>query len=185
MSHSIAFAGETRSNAVRQIVAQSEPAALRTYTPSQAVFAKSAGVFHWTPEGRRLYDYSSGVLVANLGHNPKRWLQNFGKYMGWSAEIFAGTTAGADEYVPAVTMTAYNRPEVVDTCVVVDALSEEDWANAVLATALPPFKATTMFLAAVRMSSRLAMARTSRLERNDNVSAQAAKMSHWRYWIGL
>ena len=49
MSHSIAFAGETRSNAVRQIVAQTEPAALRTYTPSQAVFAKSAGVF-WKQE---------------------------------------------------------------------------------------------------------------------------------------
>ncbi len=118
MSHSIAFAGETRSNAVRQIVAQSEPAALRTYTPSQAVFAKSAGVFHWTPEGRRLYDYSSGVLVANLGHNPKRWLQNFGKYMGWSAEIFAGTTAGADEYVPAVTMTAYNGITEIETLAV-------------------------------------------------------------------
>ena len=56
MTHPIVFAGEPRSNAVRQIIAQSEPAALRTFTPSQAVFSKSAGVFHWTPEGRTLYD---------------------------------------------------------------------------------------------------------------------------------
>ena len=50
--------------------ARYEPRALRTYTPTQAVLARSAGVFHWTPEGRRLYDFTSGVLVANLGHNP-------------------------------------------------------------------------------------------------------------------
>ena len=47
-----------------------EPAALRTYTPSLAVLAKSAGCYHWTPEGRKLADFTSGVLVANLGHNP-------------------------------------------------------------------------------------------------------------------
>ena len=118
MTHSIAFAGEPRSNAIRQIVAQHEPAALRTYTPSQAVFAKSAGVFHWTPEGRTLYDYSSGVLVANLGHNPKRWLQHFGKYMGWTAEIFSEPTARAEDFVPAVTMTAYNGITEIETLAV-------------------------------------------------------------------
>ncbi len=108
MTQPIQFAGETRSNAVRQIVAEREPLALRTFTPSQAVFAKSAGVYHWTPEGRKLFDYSSGVLVANLGHNPKRWMQHFAKSMGWSAEALFGAEARADEYVPAVTMTAYN-----------------------------------------------------------------------------
>ena len=118
MTHPIEFAGEDRSNAARQIVAQYEPAALRTFTPSQAVFAKSAGVFHWTPEGRTLYDYSSGVLVANLGHNPKRWMQNFGKYMGWTAEMFGGPPAEADDYVPAVTMTAYNGITEIETLAV-------------------------------------------------------------------
>ena len=108
MTHPIEFPGECRSNTARQIIAEYEPAALRTFTPSQAVFLKSAGVFHWTPEGRKLYDYSSGVLVANLGHNPRRWLQNFYKYMGWSPEIFAPAAAGLGEYVSAVTMTAYN-----------------------------------------------------------------------------
>lgn len=118
MTQSIEYPNERRSNTARKIVAQYEPVALRTFTPSQAVFAKSAGVFHWTPEGRALYDYSSGVLVANLGHNPKRWLQNFGRYMGWSAEFFGGVTAGANEYVPAVTMTAYNGITEIETLAV-------------------------------------------------------------------
>lgn len=115
MTKSIEFAGETRSNAARKIVAESEPIALRTFTPSQAVFAKSAGVFHWTPEGRKLYDFSSGVLVANLGHNPKRWMQRFGQYLGWTPDTFNDTNAKADEYVPAVAMTAYNGITEVET----------------------------------------------------------------------
>jgi acetylornithine/succinyldiaminopimelate/putrescine aminotransferase len=77
MNQPIQFPNEGRSNAVRRTIAAKEPIAQRTYTPSQAVLAKSAGPFHWTPEGRRLYDYSSGVLVANLGHNPRAWLQRF------------------------------------------------------------------------------------------------------------
>ena len=140
MTQPIQFAGETKSNAVRQIVAEREPLALRTFTPSQAVFAKSAGVYHWTPEGRKLFDYSSGVLVANLGHNPKRWMQHFAKSMGWSPELLFGaedvgcvesserTTAGSvihksvrsedsthPTYVPAITMTAYNGITEIET----------------------------------------------------------------------
>ena len=118
MNQPIQFAGETRSNAARQVVAKYEPIALRTFTPSQAVFDKSAGVFHWTPEGKTLYDYSSGVLVANLGHNPKRWMQRFGAYMGWTAELFAGKPAGHDDYLPAVAMTAYNGVTEVETLAV-------------------------------------------------------------------
>ena len=137
MTQPIQFAGETRSNAVRQIIAEREPLALRTFTPSQAVFAKSAGVYHWTPEGRKLFDYSSGVLVANLGHNRKRWMQHFAKNMGWTAEMLFGTEEGdlatvvpslrrredlsaerqdySTDYVPAVTMTAYNGITEIET----------------------------------------------------------------------
>ena len=103
---SIHFSGESDSNAVRDLIAQTEPHSLRTFTPSQAVLSKSAGVFHWTPEGRRLYDYSSGVLVANLGHNPRRWLNRFVEYMGWNADSLF--SADGDEYVKAVGLTAYN-----------------------------------------------------------------------------
>lgn len=118
MSPAIQYAGETKSNAVRQVIAEREPLALRTFTPSQAVFAKSAGVYHWTPEGRKLFDYSSGVLVANLGHNPKRWMQHFAKYMGWSPEAMFGAEARADEYVAAITMTAYNGVTEIESLAV-------------------------------------------------------------------
>ena len=62
--------GEDQSNTVRGRVQREEPHALRTFTPSLAVISRSAGSYHWTPEGRKLADFSSGVLVANLGHNP-------------------------------------------------------------------------------------------------------------------
>ena len=93
---------ESSSNLTRDQAARVEPRALRTYTPTQAVLAKSAGIFHWTPEGRRLYDFTSGVLVANLGHNPRAWMDRFTRYMGWS------DSRTADAYFPAVAMTAYN-----------------------------------------------------------------------------
>lgn len=104
----IAFPGEERSNAARRVINETEPYAMRTFTPSQAVFGKSAGAFHWTPEGRRLYDFSSGVLVSNLGHNPHRWMQRFAGYMGWRTEHLFGAPAAADEYFEASTLTAYN-----------------------------------------------------------------------------
>src|SRR5262249_45138592 len=84
MNAPLHHANERSSNTVRETLAALEPRALRTYTPSQAVLARSSGIFHWTPEGRRLYDFTSGVLVSNLGHNPVRWQQRLAKYMGWS-----------------------------------------------------------------------------------------------------
>ncbi|WP_166820210.1 aspartate aminotransferase family protein [Thalassoroseus pseudoceratinae] len=118
MTHSIEFPAEDRSNAARRIIARQEPPSLRTYTPSQAVLAKSAGVFHWTPEGRRLYDFTSGVLVANLGHNPRSWMKRFADYMGWKPEHLTGTSeespSGQDDYFEAVTMTAYNAVTEVE-----------------------------------------------------------------------
>src|SRR3954447_16835527 len=97
---------EPASNAVRDQVAHVEPRSLRTFTRTQAVLARSAGVYHWTPEGRRLYDFTSGVLVSNLGHNPTGWMRRFAAYMKWPAGGFAG--GAADGYTPAVAMTAYN-----------------------------------------------------------------------------
>ena len=99
---------ETPSNAERDLAARFEPKALRTYTPSQAVLAKSAGVFHWTPEGKKLFDFSSGVLVANLGHNPARWMKRFTEYMGWSDTPWANAKAGEQPFFSANTLTAYN-----------------------------------------------------------------------------
>jgi 4-aminobutyrate aminotransferase-like enzyme len=100
----IQHANEPAANADRESVTRTEPKSLRTFTPTQAVIAKSAGVFHWTPDGRRLYDFTSGVLVSNLGHNPTRWTERFFQYMGWGSEV----RDPRSEYFPAVPMTAYN-----------------------------------------------------------------------------
>ncbi len=97
---------EPTSNGVRDQVAALEPKALRTFTPTQAVLARSAGVEHWTPEGRRLYDFTSGVLVANLGHNPTRWQQRFSGYMQWPS--FAAGLGDGGEYFEGLPLTAYN-----------------------------------------------------------------------------
>jgi 4-aminobutyrate aminotransferase-like enzyme len=110
MADPIVFPGENDSNEARTVIATKEPVALRTYTPSQAVLRKSAGVFHWTAEGRRLYDYSSGVLVANLGHNPRNWFKRFAEHLGWSGDIFSGGE-GYHELVP---LTAYNAVTEVE-----------------------------------------------------------------------
>ncbi|MGQ0634426.1 MAG: aminotransferase class III-fold pyridoxal phosphate-dependent enzyme [Planctomycetaceae bacterium] len=121
MTTPIQFAGEEQSNAARRVVARREAAAQRTFTPSQLVIARSAGVFHWTPEGRCLYDYTSGVLVANLGHNSRRWWQRIAERMGWAGELFDGGPENAVmhdaprelpgarlPFVASVPLTAYN-----------------------------------------------------------------------------
>ncbi len=103
---------ESSSNAAREVVARLEPRSLRTFTPSQAVLAKSAGIYHWTPEGRRLYDFTSGVLVANLGHNPTSWMTRFARYLGWCDSPWTNLSA---RFFSAVTLTAYNAVTEVET----------------------------------------------------------------------
>src|SRR5688572_20333317 len=95
---------EPSSNQERDRVTAVEPRGLRTFTPSLAVLAKSAGIYHWTPEGRRLFDFTSGVLVANLGHNPTRWLRRVQELLGWDK----AAAAGSNVYLPTVPLTAYN-----------------------------------------------------------------------------
>src|SRR5262249_5756000 len=101
---------EPSSNTARDLAARTEPRALRTYTPTQAVLARSAGIYHWTPEGRRLYDFTSGVLVANLGHNPPSWMRRCSDYMGGSAAAWTKE----DGFSPALPMTAYNAVTAVE-----------------------------------------------------------------------
>lgn len=102
----------TKNYAVKTQLTQYEPRAQRTFTPSQAVLARSAGVYHWTADGRQLYDYTSGVLVANLGHNPVRWTQRFFQYLGWTPDKLNNITQtqklSGEEYFEALTLTAYN-----------------------------------------------------------------------------
>ncbi|MFO0847640.1 MAG: aminotransferase class III-fold pyridoxal phosphate-dependent enzyme [Gemmataceae bacterium] len=106
MTPAVQHPGEPAGNDARSGITATEPQALRTFTPTQAVIAKSAGVFHWTADGRRLFDYTSGVLVANLGHNPAGWFKRFSGYMGWDAA--AAPLVERADYTPAVPLTAYN-----------------------------------------------------------------------------
>src|SRR5258708_3232148 len=107
---------EPTSNAARDKVASFEPRSLRTYTPTQAVLARSAGIYHWTPEGRRLYDFTSGVLVANLGHNPESWMKRFTTYMGWpnGQRTTNNEQQTEKEYFSALPFSAYNAVTLVE-----------------------------------------------------------------------
>jgi 4-aminobutyrate aminotransferase-like enzyme len=104
MTQPIVFPGENLSNAVRESIALTEPRSFRTYTPTQLVIHRSAGLYHYTPEGRRLADFTSGVLVANLGHQPTKWLRRLQDYAGWTAEAINTE----EPYVLAPPLTAYN-----------------------------------------------------------------------------
>jgi 4-aminobutyrate aminotransferase-like enzyme len=106
---------ESPSNAARDQVARLEPRALRTYTPTQAVLARSAGVYHWTPEGRRLYDFTSGVLVANLGHNPEGWMRQFAEYLGWRKLATGHSEPAPAGFYSALPLTAYNAVTTIET----------------------------------------------------------------------
>jgi 4-aminobutyrate aminotransferase-like enzyme len=101
--NTIEHPGEETSNELRRRLQAVEPLCLRTFTPSLAVFARSEGSYHFTPEGRKLADFTSGVLVANLGHNPARWWQRLLGYL--NVNTAAG---GAGTFLPAVALTAYN-----------------------------------------------------------------------------
>jgi len=105
----IQHAGEQKSNDIRRRLAKVEPHCIRTFTPSLAVLAKSAGSYHWTPEGRKLADFTSGVLVMNLGHNPTRWWQRVKDYLGLHNLKAAG------EFCEAVTLNGYNAVTEVET----------------------------------------------------------------------
>jgi len=93
---------ESQSNELRRRLAAVEPAALRTFTPTLAVIERSAGSFHFTPEGRKLADFTSGVLVANLGHNPLPWWQSVLDYLG------LGALPSSGQYLQAAPLSAYN-----------------------------------------------------------------------------
>jgi 4-aminobutyrate aminotransferase-like enzyme len=80
MTASIEHQGEPKANTIRQrldaIVGQGQ----RTYTPSQLVVDKADGCDLWTVDGRKLIDFTSGVLVANLGHAHARFEELTAKY---------------------------------------------------------------------------------------------------------
>lgn len=107
-AHLVEHRGEETSNHLRHDLVETEPLCLRTRTPSMAVLHRSAGSYHYTPEGRKLADFTSGVLVANLGHNPKRWWKRVLEYMA------LGDACGESGYHLGVTLTSYNAVTEVE-----------------------------------------------------------------------
>ena len=100
----IRHGGEKESNLARETWSQTEPLCLRTETASMAVLQRSEGSYHYTPEGRKLADFTSGVLVCNLGHHPRSWWNRVWNYMGLDC-------SGKDDesqFLSAVALTAYN-----------------------------------------------------------------------------
>ena len=84
MTETLHHPHESTSNAVRDRLARYEPRTLRTYTPTQAVLAHSAGVFHWTPEGRRALRFLVGRARRQSRTQSASWMQQFIQYMGWT-----------------------------------------------------------------------------------------------------
>ena len=107
-AHLVEHRGEETSTHLRHDLVETEPLCLRTRTPSMAVLHRSAGSYHYTPEGRKLADFTSGVLVANLGHNPKRWWKRVMDYMA------LGDACGESGYHLGVTLTSYNAVTEVE-----------------------------------------------------------------------
>lgn len=107
-AHLVEHKGEEESNHLRHDLVETEPSCMRTRTPSMAVLHRSAGSYHYTPEGRKLADFTSGVLVANLGHNPKRWWKRVMQYMALE------DACGESGYHQGVTMTSYNAVTEVE-----------------------------------------------------------------------
>lgn len=107
-AHRVEHEGEETSNHFRHELVETEPLCLRTRTSSLAVLHRSAGSYHFTPEGRKLADFTSGVLVANLGHHPKRWWKRVMEYMALE------DACGESGYHMGVTLTSYNAVTEVE-----------------------------------------------------------------------
>lgn len=80
--------GETKGNKLRHRMTKAVGCGLQTYTPSQMAVAKARGCYLWTVDGKKLSDWTSGVLVANLGYAHRRFetlCRKYGKDMPHNA----------------------------------------------------------------------------------------------------
>jgi 4-aminobutyrate aminotransferase-like enzyme len=77
---SIYHENEPRANALRARLDAINGLGQRTYTPTQLVIAHAKGVRLWTVDGMELFDFTSGVLVSNLGHNHALFEERYRHY---------------------------------------------------------------------------------------------------------
>jgi 4-aminobutyrate aminotransferase-like enzyme len=71
---------EPQGNAIREMAEKYIGLGQSTYTPTQMVIAKAKGRHLYTVDGRRLLDFTSGVLVQNLGYDHRAFLKYSAKY---------------------------------------------------------------------------------------------------------
>lgn len=72
--------GEPKGNKIRKQWAKNIGKGQSTYTPTQAVIEKAKGRYLYTVDGRRLIDFTSGVLVQNLGYQHAAFEKYFREY---------------------------------------------------------------------------------------------------------
>lgn len=82
MTSTIQHENEPKANALRQRLDRITGRGQRTYTPSQVVVDRAEGCCLWTVDGRRLIDFTSAVLVTNLGHANARFEELYQMYCG-------------------------------------------------------------------------------------------------------
>ena len=80
MSTSIQHSGEEKANEIRARLDAVIGRGQRTYTPSQLVVKKAEGSVITTADGKELIDFTSAVLVTNLGHAHPRFEELHAKY---------------------------------------------------------------------------------------------------------
>ena len=80
MAVSIKHRNEPKGNAIRRRLDKVVGLGQRTYTPSQLVITKAKGACLWTVDGRKLIDFTSAVLVVNLGHAHAEFERLYRKY---------------------------------------------------------------------------------------------------------
>ena len=102
MKDSIQHPGESKANAIRQRLNAVVGLGQRTYTPTQLVVKEAQGCWITTVDGHRLIDFTSGVLVANLGHGHPGFEERYRQYS-------AGLPRNAYNMVTEIEVTASER----------------------------------------------------------------------------
>lgn len=77
---SISHPNEDKGNYYRELWTKYVGRGQQTYTPSQIVVEKAEGIYLWTVDGRKLTDFTSGVLVSNLGYAHPKFEKKFKEY---------------------------------------------------------------------------------------------------------
>jgi 4-aminobutyrate aminotransferase-like enzyme len=76
----ISHENEPEGNEIRKTVCEYVGQGQTTYTPTQIAVAKAKGSSLWTVDGRKLIDFTSGVLVQNLGYQHPLFEKYSAKY---------------------------------------------------------------------------------------------------------